>query len=539
MNKVPLKFNVPQKRFVVNQPRESTNIWSRGTGKSFIIAYLIHLIVETMPRSAWLIAGQTYRQLLTRTLPGTLNALNKLGYEYERDYYIRKKPPAKVHFEKPFEAPLSYDNFIIFRNGTGFHLSSQDAGGGSSRGLNIDGIISDESLLLDKEKFDREISSTNRGNLRHFGHLPWHHGTFHFSSMPYGQEGAWLLEKSKYYTYDFTYLRKKIIQHQLSFLRTQDKKERLYYWEKICRLKKMLRFYKSKEGEFYSEADIFDNLSNVGLRFIEQQFRDLTDFVFMVEILNQRIEKIEGGFYPDLNRYEHGYRHSFDNSYIKNLEYGSDEMRSNDCRFDGDLVKGQPLRIAVDWGSKINCMTVCQYSRSSNTLRFLKNLYVKHPNILDDLADSFCHYYRFHNEKTVYFAYDHTGNTQMANSNITYAEQFTRILKKAGWTVYIVSKGAPLTHQQKYLLWSRLLRSKDAQTPTIRFNLNNCHETFVSMEQAPAKESTRGIEKDKSSERSNIPQEQATHLSDTADLQVAYLFSDILQHMPSFIDVMY
>lgn len=551
MARETLNFNKPQQRIVVQQPSEATSVWPRGTGKSFIIAWIMHCAVRMMPRSAWALAGESYKQILTRTLPGTVAALGKLGYAYERDFYIRKKPPASAKFKRPYEAPLSYDNFLIFRNGTGFHLASLDPGGGSVRGLNTDGIISDESLLISgkkKEKFTSEILATNRGNGRYFQHVPFHHGVFHFSSMPTSKESSWLLESSEYYQDSkyyrdlgrgFREIRNEIIELQLKFVQNKNTEYRLRLWEQIAALKKQLRFFKSEEGILYSEADIFDNIHNVGIKFIEQQYRDLTDFMFLTEILNKFFDTIEGGFYAHLDRYTHGYRDSFDNGYLSDQEYGSENLRSLDSRMDGDVLRTQPLRIAVDWGSKINCLTVTQHLKSLNELRFLKNMYVKRPKLLDHLAADFCEYYRYHGDKTVFFAYDHTGNSQMANSDLTYAEQFAKILRKNGWSVRMAPKFAPPTHQEKYLLVNRILREHDPSYPKLRFNLENCKETVVSMEQAPARDVPgKGITKDKSSERSSMPQEEATHLSDTVDIHVVSLFADFLEEAPGFVDIM-
>lgn len=535
--KKQIHYNKPQKRVALYSPSSSYNVWSRGTGKSVVIADIIRKIVNTMPRSSWVIVGQTYKQILTRTLPSTLNGLqNKLGYRLDHDFFVKRKPPAKLRFAQAYEPPIDYDHYISFRNGTGFHLASLDAGGGSTRGLNVDGIIGDEGLLINKEKYDQEVKATNRGNRCYFKHIPWHHGEFIFSSMPYNNQADWLLAKGDYYKndgFDFTEIRNQIIHLELEFIKNKNLDYRLELWNKIVELKKQLRFYKNQEGHLYTEADIFDNIQNVGIKFIEEQYRDLTDFIFMTEILNKRIQGIEGGFYPDLSRSRHGYRNKFDNSYLSSMDWNDDRLKFEDCRMDEDLIKTQPLRIAVDWGDKINCISIAQHLKSINEYRFLKCLYVKHPKILDDLAKTFCEYYRFHIDKTVYFAYDHTGNSGVANSNLTYADQFAKILTQNGWTVHKVSKGAAPTHQFKYLLWSRLLREGNPQMPKIRFNLDNCHELFVSMEQAPAKEGRNGIEKDKSSERSSIPQEQATHLSDTADIHIHHMFSHVLEGISS------
>jgi len=373
-----LNFNKPQLRLILSQPKEAVNIWARGTGKSYNIAWLMHLVQSNMPRSAWSIVGQSYKQILTRTLPGTLSALAKLGYERDKDFWVKRRPPAKISHELPYEAPLDFEHFILFRNGTGFHLVSQDPNGGSSRGLNIDGIIADESLLLDKKKLDEELMPTNRGNLEYFRGVPFHHGIFHFSSMPYGQQAPWLLEYGNYYDYDFTSLRKEAVEIQISLIDAETKEQKKKLWREAKAVRKQINFEKHKKtGLLYAEADVFDNLDNLGLKYIYQQRRDLDDLRFRTEVMNERPSKIQGAFYPHLDRHKHGYRNAADNSYLKSMEVTDQRLKSEDSRMDGDVDKYQPLRIAVDWGSRINCMTICQMDKELNTLRFLKNLFVK------------------------------------------------------------------------------------------------------------------------------------------------------------------
>ena len=57
--------------------------------------------------------------------------------------------------------------------------------------------------------------------------------------------------------------------------------------------------------------------------------------------------------------------------------------------------------------------------------------------------------------------------------------------------------------------------------------MHNAYDLTVSLENAPAKEGNKGIQKDKSSERSKtIPQEHATHLSDAFDLAIYWRYRD-------------
>jgi hypothetical protein len=544
-----IPFNLPQLTFALLKPAEAKNIWSRGTGKSFIIAWLIHIIVKNMPRSMWAIVGKSYKQLLTRTLPGTISTLEGVfGYREGVDFLIRKRPTSKDGFAQPMERTLDYDHCIIFKNGCFFHLVSLDGGGSTIRGLNIDGYLGDEALEINQQKLESEVVPTNRGNLRHYGHIPWHHGSFFFSSMGYGPEFKWMRDAGDYYIKDgfnFRAVREEIVKLELQLIdEAKDPEEIAQLWEQLKKQKEKLRWYKSKTGLLYMEADIFDNIQNVGWKYIKQLRRSMIDFLFMVEVLNWLPDAIEFGFYASLNRKDHGYSNRFNIEFIGGEEYNSEALKNPDCRMDSDLIAGQPLRLSADWGSKINSLTVCQYLKSINTLRFLKNLYVK-GEILDKLAADFCEYYKHHHPKRVLFTYGHDGNTSLANSKLTYAQQFAKILEKNAWEVQMSTDRVPLTQMERMLLWNKVLknttdakagRAVDPAYPLVEFNLDNCNETFVSMQNAPVKEGRNGLEKNKDSERNaSIPQEEATHLSDTADYQLTAVINNPFNHMPGYI----
>lgn len=541
-------FNKPQQLFQLLKPASSKNIWSRGTGKSFLIAWLIHMIVKWMPRASWAIVGKSYKQLLTRTLPTTIATLESVfGYKQDRDFFVRRKPPKNFNFDTPFSPPLDYDHCIIFKNGTFFHLVSLDGGGSTIRGLSIDGYLGDEALEINKERMDSEVVPTNRGNLRYFKHIPFHHGSFFFSSMGYGHDFKWMLEGGKYYENDgfnFRAVRQQIVDKELELVDCPDASRMAILWDEIVELKRKLKWYKNKSGFLYMEADVFDNIENVGWSYIKEMRRTLLDFIFMVEMLNWFPEGVESGFYFALNRQDHGYSNKFDERFIGGLPLNSEALKKPDCRMDADLVGGQPLRIAVDWGSHINSMTTTQYLLSINTIRFLKNHYVK-GDTLDKLANNWCDYYAPHNKKEVFFAYGHDGNVTHANSKLTYAQEFAQILEARGWTVYMSQEPVPLTQMERYYLWAKVLKNTsdhkagrpvDPSLPLVEFNLDNCNETFISMQNAPSKEGRSGIEKNKSSERNaSLPQEEATHLSDTADYNLSSVVTDPFSTMPAYI----
>ena len=202
-----IQFNPAQQIGLLLQAKNKCDIWGRGTGKSAGIAWDINLINRTMPRALTAVTGQTFGQLLTRTLPSTFKLLESMGYKMHvsakdpGNYVINRRPPD--HFLQPYEKVMKFDNFISFSNGNGLLLLSQDRAG-SARGASVDYEILDEALTINKQRYDEETSPTNRGNEGIFGPrspqpIPWHHGFHYSSSMPYTAEQKWLLDIGNYY----------------------------------------------------------------------------------------------------------------------------------------------------------------------------------------------------------------------------------------------------------------------------------------------------------------------------------------------------
>jgi hypothetical protein len=532
-----LSFNRPQTNFMLYLPfiNSATLIWGRGTGKSSGIAYLLKKIVDTMPRSMWVIQGATYQQVLTRTLPGTFAFLGKLGFRRDKDYFINKFPPS--HIKLPYEAPLKADNCIFFVNhqykeAVGFALFSQDRV--SSRGPNRDGVICDESLLLDWEKFTTETLATVRGNDAYFRKVPFHKGVFHFTSMPTGDSP--LFSFGEYYNdteMDIRSISDARIDLQVEFMKAQSKKEKLELWEEIDELSNKLRFFPDlKSKHLYTEYNSFDNIENLGLKYLQQQFDSQPLVLFMTEILNKRLTKIVDSFYPFLDRGKHGYKGNFDYSFLDNLDLlQTEESKTLDSRQDADCVKTEPLHVGIDFGAAINWFITAQYFRSIHTVNFIKNDYVKSPLIIDDLAKKWCDYYEHHKKKLVYLYPGADGHNRTANvkGQTSYVQQIQKILRQRGWLV-VVKKAAKFeyAHHEKYLCWARALSQSDKRYPNIKFNLINCKELFFVMEQTPANDYGGKIEKNKSSERKLIQnREQATDAGDAADQILFSLFGHL------------
>ena len=530
-----LSYNRPQTNFKLNLHKmsSSSNIWGRGTGKSFIIADLMHTVAQKMPRSTWSIQGATFQQLLTRTLPGTFEALELLGYEKDVDYFVNRQPPKNNSVTLPYYKPLKYDNYITLKRPdgycVGFMLLSQDRS--SSRGNSTDGIICDESLLLNIEEFNQQVVFTNRGHENYFSKVKMHHAIFHFSSMPPGD--SFLFKNEAYYLekgFNISHIRNKLIDIQLEFCKVKDPKIRLELYDEMLPIMDKLQFYVHK-GLYYSEYNIFDNLENLTLRYIDDMFDNTPEHIFLVEGLNKRVSKIVNGFYPTLNRNFHGYKGKFNYNFLDNLEFNFEKLISVDSRQDEDCDPEQPLHIGLDFGTAINWMVVGQELRKNNEFNFIKNFYVKFPKIIDHLVQEFIKYYTHHKRKMIYIYPDAQGNWRQPNKDETFVQTIVKLLKQAGWqTVVVNEKRYNKEQNDTHLLWSRILLGRDAQLPKVGFNLINCKELIYSMEQSPAFDDNGRIKKNKNSEKSLInDREKATDASDAADQIIYYKYSHLLK----------
>lgn len=525
-----------QTLFTMCLPRiqSSTNIGGRGVGKSSLIALLIRHIVNAMPRSMWAIQGATFQQLMTRTLPGTFAFLEFIGFKRDVDYFINKFPPG--HIDKPFHSPMTPENCIFFVNhqykcAVGFSLFSQDRS--SSRGPSRAGIICDESLLLDWDKFTQESLATVRGHKMRYPKVSVCEGVFHFTSMPLGESK--LFEHGNYYKNSLNYrtLNDQRIDLQFEFMESKSHNERLQLWQEIDNLSDQLKYYPSKNGMLYTEFNSFDNIENLGLRYLQQQFDSMPKPLFLIEMLNKRISQIVDCFYPGLDRKKHGYTGKFNYSYLDSLDFFGESKVSLDSRQDEDCITNQSLHIGLDFGAAINWFITAQYNRAEHKLNFINNHYVKSPKIIDDVAKMWCDYYEHHTNRVVYLYPGADGFNRQPNKvgQTSYINQISAILRKRKWHP-VVKKNykQEYSHHEKYLCWARSLSQGDKRYPTIGINLVNCQELFFIMEQSPAKDYGGKIQKDKSSEKNlKANREQATDAGDAADQILYTLFGRLNQ----------
>lgn len=562
-------INPAQATCVILPYRTGYFIHSRATGKSFIAGSVIDDNVRSMPRGITTLAQATIGQALTKTLPSAFKMLEMLGYKRWNpitktgDYVVCRQPPEGWY--RPYEHIMSFEHCITFSNGHCLYILTQE---GNSRGPNADYNITDEALTIDKEQFDQEVAPTNRGNEHIFGKRSLnpvykHHGNTFLSSMPYTQEQRWLLEPAEYYEKErgirLFDVWNRMVRLQMQLIDAKLAKDVKLFkdiWNETVRLRQTITPFVSRDGVLFSLGSIFDNVANIGMSYICDQYRLMEKLSFMVEILNYMIEKVDGCYYQLDER--HVYYNAINDSYIRdfaeNTDYDWRKLGGNDdSRRDLDCNPNLPLEITCDWGSAASFMEVAQERNFDFVTKMLTeqpvdnniNEFFVKPDDSDDtmvnsLIDKFCDFYRYHINKTVHFYRDKYGDARRANSKKTYNEIAIQRLERHGWTVIQhTHHGIEPPQHDKYLLWAAILAESDPRFPKKRFNGNRCRYTLISMNNTRVIEDSSGkFTKDKRSERNkSVLPEQATHLGDAVDKRIWTKYGELLKDTGLFVDV--
>lgn len=521
-------------------------MWGRATGKTHYFGFSTMNMIKEMPRSNGLLVGRTYGQLQMIVVPEVIHAWERLGYRNGIHYVVGRRPPKNLKFDSPFRDHSQCEYTIWWFNGAVIDLVSQDREG-AARGYNVDYVIADEGLTLLPDRFRKEVLATNRGNKEKGWTSNRHHSVIISSSKPMGTDGAWLLEMGQYYEkegYDFDLYNKQIadlqIQLILAFQENQSVAEKANIAQKIVSLKRKVKYYKHDVGKdtelFYNEANAFDNLAFVGFDYIMRQYRDMTELEFRVEMLNQTLKEIEDGFYFSLSEQKHCYYDTYNYSYLDDIGWDQERLQVKDCRADGDLDPNAPLDIAGDYGYYLNCLVVGQEMRTAKGwyYKFLNSFWEKPPKTVEDVAEGFCQYYRFHSNKRINYFYDHTSIDKA--KGFSYREQVVKVFQKHGWSVSEVYLGQQPGHDSRYHLWARALQGDD-RLPLPIFSMPRCKYLVLAMQLAGVAQGKNGFEKDKRPEKNHdIPQEETTHQTDAADTLFYGKFIGELKDKGEFVD---
>lgn len=484
LQKKIVNLTIPQLYF--NQARQLKKFLEggRGVGKTTLIGKQMKDLVSNLPRASFALTGNTYSQILSRTLPSAIEGLEMWNLYQDVDYVVGKSGK-KYGFEMPFQPPNQWNNIIHFSNGSIFQLVSLD-NPNTGRGLNSYAIIGDEAALLDPEKLYNNVKTTNRAQKAEFKGSIYLGSEMYVSSTPITKKGKW-----------FTDMEEVAKKHP-------DK----YYFLKASAL-----------SNPYLRKDWFE----------EMRLECPSELIYNAEILNIRPKEITDGFYANINPDRHYYT-DYNNSYLEGFDVagiGKDIKKGVNFSSlqDNDVLFDEPLIVSVDFGV-FNSLVVSQ--QVNDEYRVLKSFWAKSPKLLDDLfLEQFLPYYRTHKNKSILLYGGHDGNNRLPNSNLTLFEQIADLLIKNGWSVQIMTRGAAAKHSDKYLLLNTMLKEREPNLPKLRINEANNPDLIIALERTEAIEGNNGVDKNKKDEKNkDFPQQHATHLTDAFDVPIVTMYLD-------------
>jgi len=152
-------------------------------------------VAESMPCGAGIWLGNSRKQLYTRTVPGTIAAIERFYGFKEGVHFGWGRPPKWV--PKCIIRPKTYENVIWFANGWLYHLVSL-AVSGSANSFTVNAIIADECKFMPKSKIDGEVMPALSGITHPLGDRrfsdwnPYYKSTMFLSDASLTAKGNWL-----------------------------------------------------------------------------------------------------------------------------------------------------------------------------------------------------------------------------------------------------------------------------------------------------------------------------------------------------------
>ncbi|GAB3767802.1 hypothetical protein GCM10028818_01230 [Spirosoma horti] len=463
----------------------------RGSGKS---RTLIHLLAESafqLPRAKAGLAGLTFRQVQDIILSQSSSVFEEHGLsEYNSktgvgQYVINRRPPE--HWRSALNTVRTYDNCLVFANGYTCQFISADRPE-TIRGANFDQLFIDESATIKEEFYNKVLRPTVRANKSIYKDLrPGRKGLNHplhwliadFTSVPWTPQGNWIFK-------------------------TED-------------------LQKEKPSRYYfQQATAYDNLDFLPGSFIDDQREACGDeLTFNMEILNQRLSKIAGGFYHSLDSNKHVYSQGF------GYQYDDEKRLYVSERTDYDPNKS--LDSSWDFNAVFTSMLVGQEAHAE--YRFIDVLFVKTATetLVEKLATDFADKYKDHKKKVLNVYGDNGAHKKDPGRNRTYFQIIQDTLKKSGWTINNQVQTSYPPYPVRYRVINSLLQETNKRLPVIRINEQACKALLIALQTAPVDGTT--YEKIKKSESDkSLPQEYATHLTDCFDY---LLYKKFGQHVTS------
>lgn len=504
-------------------PRRFVGICSRRFGKTHGLQgpYLIR-IVSYMPRGKSFIYCATLKQGLTRTIPGTIAAIEDITrLKHGVHFFVGCKAPKTAKFPDPIVAPYNWEHCIHWYNGHVTHILSQDIKF-SANSLTLDGGLIDEARIIKKEKVDQELMPAISGTPGHFEDCPLKKSIWITTDRPLTREGQWVIDMELQATVE--------IEQEL-----KDSIDRYLFMEKAGYPRKWLEKEFAYMNELrrdcflYREFNTLQNLPVVGLDYIKDMERILPKRIFDISILNKRLRRAADGFYSAFDEAKHTYvvdtaskmedfritvtptpKNRIRSSYET---YDFKRLQEHTCFLDLDIDPKQSLNIAFDYNANVNWVATGQKGNINGIecLMYLSSMFVKNERKLRELCDDWCDYYEPHRircNRVNYYFNQTAKQKKYANNDMNerFNETVTACLRARGWNVNAIDMGEAMLQMTKFYLlddaFKHRYNSKKGKPNLFPYiNKDNNEYMIVAIENTETSDKYDGFGKDKSGEK--------------------------------------
>ena len=493
-----VELNKPQADIHLVNANKTYCLWGRATGKSNggIGPRIVHLFNQ-MPGAQIGFTAPNYKMAFGQILPNVLGFLqNEMNLFENENYVIGKKPPDE--WPQSIIPIFDHKYVLSFDNGCAMPILSLEAEG-TGNGFNLQANVGDEAKFFNEKKLKAEVIRAIRGGKKQFGHLPEFESQWYFTDK-YEGNIEWLLAKRK--KMDMNLVNAVIrLQLEVNEMKAAPMTDSL---QRKINQYEILLTQTRKKLIFVSEASAEENREILGDEFFENQKEDSTEIEYDVAIGNKDPDRIENSFYPQL---------SDQNLYAENI----------------DVDPSRPLIIALDYQWRISPIVAGQIAQLPGakrlSLNFVYSCHTLHPEGIHDAIDKFCHHFRNHPTKLVYYLFDKTATGKNPTVQPFY-ETVIECLRKNGWDVVAEHMGEPPRHDDKFKSINRQLKGEENTLP-IRINKLRNPDMLTSIRMTAARKYNGKTAKNKDDERNlSKPAVKSTHYSDVFD-QVLYGVLDL------------
>ena len=498
--------------------RKSVNLWGRATGKTAgVTAEKAYFNVATMPGSVGAIGCPSFTHMMEHILPELIKTWKKMGLEEGIDFWCFKQPPQGIpEAIRPVKDPK---RVVFFKNGSAIKLFSLNYSS-LNHGDSIDWLIVEEARHCKFEKL-KEVFLCVRGNDDVFGKLPQHTSVLLVSDLPQNPDQNWLIdyqedmdEAAVQEVINLQYHKQMLVEKGKSITNASTRKTNDYA---IRLLEEEINEISSKLT-YFCLASTLDNIHALGVSTLKGFKRDLSEYDYLVSVLNEIQKKTKQGFYPDLDESIHAYI-TPPSKHWANIDF----TQERNCLWDGDLNWNIRLSIAMDYNSKASHLAIGQRIGNQFNLNNT-SIVVEHPEKRKQLIEKFNTYYGPFTLKEIDFYFDNTAIGTDADKGIdeSYAAKTISELEAFGWKVNPMHiKQAP-THKWRYTEWGEVFRATESAYIQFRYNQDLCQNWVDVAQQTKVIQivTDKGtvIKKDKSSETDNkTPPTKATHITEAVD----------------------